>query len=300
MHRLCLVLLFLSTPVFALEPLVNSAWLAANREMKNLFLLDIQQPEYYKRFHVPGAINAPYNLWRTDKQSKAPGMLPPIKRMEKFIGKLGINRNSKIVIIATGNQPGDMAAASRVFWTLRVMGHQNISVLNGGLANYANRFSGDLEAIPRFGMAAEYSATPDHSITTDITTIRNAIQGKAQLLDARTLGEYNGVIIAKPNERPGTIPSAKHIPFDWFVDRGGLIRDKQVAVTLFNFAGLNPSQDGTIHFCHTGNRAALTWFVDYAILGNKKAKLYDASMSEWAVQKELPIETKFDLKAMRQ
>lgn len=300
MHRLCLVLLFLSTPVFALEPLVNSAWLAANREMKNLFLLDIQQPEYYKRFHVPGAINAPYNLWRTDKQSKAPGMLPPIKRMEKFIGKLGINKNSKIVIIATGNQPGDMAAASRVFWTLRVMGHQNISVLNGGLASYANRFRGDLEAIPRYGTATEYSATPDQNITADITTIRHAIQEKAQLLDARTLGEYTGVIIAKPNERRGTIPSAKHIPFDWLVDRGGLIRDKQVAVTLFNFSGLNPSQDGTIHFCHTGNRAALTWFVDYAILGNRKAKLYDASMSEWAVQKELPIEAKIDLKAMRQ
>ena len=80
----------------------------------------------------------------------------------------------------------------------------------------------------------------------------------------------------------------------------GLIREQKDAVTLFTAAGLDPEQDGTMHFCHTGNRAALTWFVDYAILGNHNAKLYDASMIEWATQKELPMETRIDFKSATQ
>jgi thiosulfate/3-mercaptopyruvate sulfurtransferase len=292
MHRLCLLLLFLSTPLFALEPLVNSVWLVANREMNNLFLLDIQPTKSYRRLHIPGAINAPYTLWRSAKNSETPGMLPSIKQMERFLGELGIGNKSAVVIIATGNQPGDMAASSRVFWTLKVMGHRQVAILNGGVVDYAKRFARDLEDTPRYGIPTRYKSTIDNSITANAADILAVRHSNTQLLDARTLGEYIGVIRLKLDERPGTIPGARHIPFDWFVDELGLIRDKSAAKALFKYAGLDPNRDGTIHFCHTGNRAALSWFVDFAILGNRNARLYDASMSEWAAQKTLPMEMK--------
>lgn len=294
MHRLyaLLLLLSLSPSLFALEPLVDSDWLRANRGIKGLFLLDIQQPENYKRLHIPGAVNAPYSLWRTDKHSLAPGMLPPIKRLEQLLGELGIGNDSAVIVIASGNQPGDMAAASRVFWSLKVMGHLKAAILNGGMFDYAKRFERDLEKTPRFSIATRYKAATNDNLMADATDIQAALRSHRQLLDARTLGEYTGVITAKPDERPGTIPGAKHLPFTWFVDAHGLIRDKAAAIALFKYAGLDPNRDGTIHFCHTGNRAALTWFVDFAILGHPKAKLYDASMSEWSVQKALPMETR--------
>ena len=115
MHRLCtiLVLIFLTSPAAALVESVDSDWLKANRTAKDIVLLDIQQPKYYRRFHIPGFINAPYGSWRTEKKSKAPGMLPPINRMVRFLGKLGIGNDSAVVIIATGNRPGDIAAVRR-------------------------------------------------------------------------------------------------------------------------------------------------------------------------------------------
>jgi len=296
MHRFTalLLLLLFTTPLFALEPLVDSLWLMDHRGEKDLFLLDIQQPENYKRFHIPGAVNARFDLWRTDKKSAVPGMLPPVKRLEKLLGDLGIGNDSAVVIIAGGSHPGEMAAASRVFWTLKVIGHEKVAILNGGLADYAKRFPRNLEKSPGFGVATRYKAAPNNRLAADSADIQAALKSQQQLLDARTLGEYVGVFSAGPNERPGTIPGAKLLPFSWLVDAQGGFRDKAAAIALFNYAGLDPQRDGTIHFCHTGARAALTWFVDYAILGHRNARLYDGSMGEWALKKELPMETRIE------
>ena len=294
--KLCLllILIFFNSAIFAMDALVDSTWLAANKEKKGLILLDIQQPENYRRFHIVGAINAPYSLWRDNKNSTAPGMLPPTQQMERFIGTLGIDNESSVVIIATGNQAGDMAASSRVFWTFKVLGHRRVAILNGGLVDYAKTHPRDLEATPRYGNHTHYKTKPDRDITASAADVKGVLNSDTQLLDARTLGEYTGVITPKPDERPGTIPGARHLPFNWFINEQGRIRNKATVLRLFKYAGLDSSQDGTIHFCHTGNRAALTWFVDYAILGNRRAKLYDASMSEWAKQKKLPMERRIE------
>ncbi len=300
LRPLSLLLLFvLCSPAVALDELIDSTWLNANKHSKDLILLDIRQPALYRQQHIPGAINAPYNLWRTGKESNMPGMLPSISRMETLLSELGIDNSSTVVILAGGNQPGDMAAAGRVFWTLKVLGHRKVTVLNGGIAHYTSYFTHDLETVPRSRPVSRYQSDPDYSIVATSRDTLAALQDDTQLLDARTLGEYAGVITANPLERPGTIPGAKHLPFDWLVDAHGRIRDKTAVVTLYQAAGLDHDQDGTIHFCHTGNRAALTWFVDYAIMGNRKARLYDASMSEWAREKTLPIKTLIDLDAKR-
>jgi thiosulfate/3-mercaptopyruvate sulfurtransferase len=258
-------------------------------------LLDIQAPEAYRRLHVPGAVNAPYAQWRTGDRSALPGMLPPTEQLERFLGALGITPDSALVIIAAGSQAGDMAAASRVFWTLKVMGQAKVAVLNGGLLDYARRYPRELETTPHLAKPTRYRAVLDNRIRADAAQVQAALGQGGQLLDARTLGEYAGVLTAKPGERPGTIPGAGHLPFDWLLDARGLIREQSAAATLFKYAALDPNKDGTIHFCHTGNRAALTWFVDYAILGNRNAKLYDASMSEWSTRPALPMEAKIRL-----
>lgn len=229
----------------------------------------------------------------------APGMLPAAEWLERFLSTLGISNNNTVVIVAASSQPIDIAAACRVFWTLKVMGHKNVAILNGGLSNYANNYPGDIDAIPRSGIASNYTEHFNTQLIANINDILSALNNHAQFLDARTLGEYVGVITIKPNERPGTIPGSKNLPFDWLVDIHGQIRDKQSIITLFKAAGLDPTRDGTIHFCHSGNRAALTWFVDYAILGNRGAKLYDASMSEWAARQELPMETRIELRSIQ-
>ncbi|MEW8430711.1 MAG: sulfurtransferase, partial [gamma proteobacterium symbiont of Ctena orbiculata] len=56
-----------------------------------------------------------------------------------------------------------------------------------------------------------------------------------------------------------------------------------------------PLQGDQINYCHTGNRAALGWFVSHEILGNRQAKLYDGSTQEWAASPALPMEQQVKL-----
>ena len=60
------ILAFLSLPAIAGAPsLIDAQWLKTNQDQSDLVVLDIQAPKEYQRFHIPGAVNAPYDRWRT-------------------------------------------------------------------------------------------------------------------------------------------------------------------------------------------------------------------------------------------
>ena len=121
----------------AVPALVDAQWLKSNLRDTNLVVLDIQTSKDYQRFHVPGAVNAPYGRWRTHGKGKLTGMLPPVARLESLIGGVGIDDAKRVVIVATGRGAGDLAAAARVLWTFKVLGHDQVAVLDGGLVEYA-------------------------------------------------------------------------------------------------------------------------------------------------------------------
>ena len=56
-----------------------------------------------------------------------------------------------------------------------------------------------------------------------------------------------------------------------------------------------PTSGDQINFCNTGHWASVGWFVSSELLGNKKAKLYDGSMTEWTMLKGGPVEQKVKL-----
>ncbi len=49
-------------------------------------------------------------------------MLPSIAQLEKLIGELGIDEDSKVVVVPAGVSATDFGAAARVYWTLKVAG----------------------------------------------------------------------------------------------------------------------------------------------------------------------------------
>lgn len=281
-----------ATPVALPGPLVQGDWLKANQDSPALVLLDIQEPQAFMRHHVPGSINWPFSQWRTGDNANPPKSLPPLEDLAARLGESGVSADSPVVIVATGTSSGDLSASARVFWTLKVLGHAQVAVLDGGLASYVNEHGGSFESGPRQSQRAPvtYTATPNLDLLADAEWLQSSDMPR---LDARTLGEFVGVV-AGPGERPGTLPGARHLPFDWLAEgSGGRLRDRAALERLFDHAGVG---DGAaVHFCHTGNRAALTWFVDYAVLGNAEARLYDASMIEWGKDAALPIETRLGL-----
>ena len=64
------------------------------------------------------------------------GMLPPVDQISNLIGSLGIVNQDHVVLIPYGNSSSKMGTATRIYWTFKVLGHDKVSILNGGMAAY--------------------------------------------------------------------------------------------------------------------------------------------------------------------
>jgi len=271
-------------------PLVEPDWLLAHATDKDLVVLDVQEPEMFMRHHVPNSVNWPFSQWRTDADAKPPSSLLPLEDIAERLGRIGIAETTPLVVVAMGASPADLSASARVFWTMKVLGHEEVAILNGGLLSYVNEQRGPfVSGAGKARTPVTYRATPNLDL---LATAQWLNGSEMPRMDARSLAEFTGVV-AGQGERPGTLPGAHHLPYDWLTkDGGGRLRPRNELDRLFRYAGL---RDGAaVHFCHTGNRASLTWFVDFALMGNRDARLYDGSMIEWGKDPAMPIETRFD------
>ncbi len=272
-------------------PLVGADWLLGQKDRGDILILDIQEPPMYVRHHIPGAVNLPFSQWRTGSKGKPPMSLPPLAVLAERLGRLGITRETPLVIVATGTGAGDLAAAARVWWSLAALGHEDMAILDGGLVSWVNEFKSPYTSgMMEDRQPARYEPRPRRAL---LATREELLKGvKQPLLDARSPQEHLG-LIAAAGDRPGTIPGAHNLPFDWLVDGKGRLRSREAIRKLFAWAGVPSGR--AVHFCHTGNRAALTWFADYAVLGNPEARLYDGSILDWSAHPEDPMERKLDL-----
>lgn len=292
-----LILILLMFPAIlaaAVEPLVTPSWLHNNRDNPDLVLLDLQDNQNYLRFHIPGSINTNYLQWRVEKKGQLKNM-PPISVLEKLIGSLGIDNNSHVVIIPLGASAGDMAMAARVYWTFKVLGHDRLSILDGGLVGYAEKRSYPLEKGNNQLKSKKFIAHYRKQMNPGVEEVSAAINNGAQIVDNRTQAEFLGIYGGGGKERAGRLPHALHLNYDWLTVNGSgkfHTPDNLQRIYASSKVALKGDQ---INYCHTGKRAALGWFVSHEILGNQQAKLYDGSIQEWAADNSLPMEQEIKL-----
>lgn len=289
-----LLLLFPGILTAAVAPLIGPSWLHDNRDNPDLVLLDLQDNQNYLRFHIPGSINTNYAQWRVEKKGELKNM-PPVPVVEKLIGSLGIDNNSHVVLISLGASAGDMAAAARVYWTFKVLGHDRVSILDGGLVGYAEKRIYPLEKGNNQRKPTKFTAKYRKQMNPTAKEVKLALNNGTQIVDNRTRAEYLGIYGGGGKERAGRLPQALHLNYDWLTVNGsGRLHtaDNLQRIYASSQVALNRDQ---INYCHTGNRAALGWFVSHEILGNRQARLYDGSTQEWSADQSLPMERQVKL-----
>lgn len=296
------VLLFTcAATALAATPLVDVAWVKANLGKPNVAVLDLQPAVDYLRGHIPGAVNSNFDKdgWRVERaRDKVPEMLPEdTTQLAQLIGKLGIDNHTEVVLVPPGKNNLDMGWATRIYWTFKVLGHDEVSILNGGM----NAWTADKKNPVQAGSVNVQAKTFTVHLRRDMIATAEDVKAalaskKVVLVDNRPEDQYVGINRNPKATQNGTLPGAKNLPSPWLTENaGGTLRNRAQIEQLYKVAGV-PIKGPQINFCNTGHFAANGWFVAHEILGNQDAKLYDGSMVEWTMDKLGPVEQKVTLK----
>ena len=284
-----------SSASFAAEPLVDVDWVKANIGKPGIVFLEYRSPSAYKAAHVPGAVLTSYrkDKWRVTVKG-VPGLLPEIPHLEKLLGKLGIGNQTHLVILPAGVGAAEMGVATRMYWTMKVLGHDEVSILDGGMKAYLKDKKNPVEKGVNKPVAAIFKANFRKEFLATADDVKVALKGGGTVfIDNRLTDNYLGINTPRSKvKRAGTLPGAKGVPGKWMtIDGGGAFRSAETLKQLYAAMG-TPTEGDTITFCNTGHWASLGWFVNYEILGNKKTRMYDASLAEWSRDANNPMEQK--------
>ncbi len=273
-------------------PLVSADWLAGNLGNSGVVVFDIRSAvdgggaAAYEAAHVPGAVHTDYvkDNWRAVK-GMATGMLPELSYLSELFGRIGLKPDHHAVIVSAGTSPGDFCAAARVYWTLKVCGHDKVSILDGGMASWQGRATeaGQQAATP----VSAYPVKLREELRADLARVEVAIaNGGETMLDSRSASYYAGTEKSPQAKRGGRLPKALLIDHTQVFDKETKrLKPKAELDKLFGNLPALP----VVNYCNTGHQAAANWFVLSEVLG-RPAKLYDGSMSEWTEDEARPVD----------
>jgi thiosulfate/3-mercaptopyruvate sulfurtransferase len=166
----------------------------------------------YAQSHLPGAPHADLNGDLADLSGPGEGRhpLPDAAQFAARLGAWGIAPAHQVVVYDAGD--GSMAAA-RLWWMLKLLGHQRVAVLDGGLAGW-RAISGEESAAP-----AQVQALPPYPASFDSTRIVDSSQVQARLgeapgwlIDARAPERFSGQA-EHVDTVAGHVPGAVNHPY---------------------------------------------------------------------------------------
>lgn len=266
-------------------PLLTPQEFVAVQADTNPLIIDIRGPaedgkSVYAEGHLPGAINAPYGLFRGPSEN--PGAVVPEEQLQKVLRGLGVSVDRPTLIVHQGSDITDFGAAARVYWTLKSSGVSQLAILNGGVKGWIEAGmtleQGVAEPAPsqiEVTFSDQWLATQDEVLAiVDGTEV-------ATLIDARPESFWSGNEAHPAAAKPGTLPQSKYFTHsNWFGD-APVIADAEKARALAVENNLDTGEP-IISFCNTGHWAATNWFAMSELAGLDNVKLYPESMVGWS------------------
>jgi thiosulfate/3-mercaptopyruvate sulfurtransferase len=283
-----------AAPALAADPLVSAEWLKANSD--RVVIVDIRDKiadtDLGAKPYIEGAVVAPYASagWRTEVQG-VPGQIPPTEQIAKLIGDLGIGNDAHVVIVPWGTDSSEFGGATRVYWTFKYLGHDEVSILDGGWRQY-DAAGGARAEKPATPQPATFTATVHEELRATTADVEAALAAGTKLVDGRPAEQYEGKSKSPVVARLGTLPGAVNIPHSNFYSKDyALFAKPETVASLTQAVGL-AGDEKNITFCNTGHWASIAWFALHEIEGNKNTGMYDGSMAEWTADPNRPVELK--------
>ncbi len=278
-----------------MHPLVSTEWLAENIHAPDLRVLDtsfympaehIDPAAVFAEAHIPGARFFDIETI-ADADTSLPHMVPSAGKFEKLVAALGISNTTRLVFY---DQKG-IFSAPRGWWMMRLFGHDQAAVLDGGLPKWRAEGRPTEQGSPAAAIPGMFTASLRARTLRGIGDMLENLHTQRELvLDARAAGRFAGTA---PEPRPrlpsGHIPGAKSLPASELLVSGQTLLTPDALRDRFAAAGV----DGTrpvVTSCGTGVSAAILT-LGLTVAGLEQGALYDGSWTEWASRPDTPKET---------
>ncbi|MGZ9735745.1 sulfurtransferase [Flavobacterium sp. GNP002] len=272
------------------EPIVSVAWLQANLKDPSLIILDASLKENQsnlktdlENIQIKGARYFDIKHTFSDTtNSSLPNTLPSTNQFEIEAKKLGINKDSTIVVYDNLG----IYSSPRAWWLFKIMGHQNVAVLDGGLPEWIKQ-DYPIEEITENPIytVGNFKAEFNPELVKSKEQILENIQTKdAILIDARAENRFKGIgDEPRPGLRSGHIPGSINMPYTQLLQNGKFLPKEELATIL------KITDKPLIFTCGSGVTACID-LIAYELIGKNPKSVYDGSWTEWGQLENLPIE----------
>ncbi|ODS00872.1 3-mercaptopyruvate sulfurtransferase [Methyloceanibacter methanicus] len=242
--------------------------------------------EDYLAEHIPGAVFFDIDDIADDK-AQAAHMLPPPEKFSSRMRKMGIGDGQRVVVY---DRQGTFSAP-RVWWTFRVMGAQDVSVLNGGLLKWKSEGRPLAMGEPAPRTPRHFTARHNLDLVRDVDDMKRVINDKsADVVDARSPERFAGTAPEpRLGLRAGHMPGAINVPYKQVLNGDGTFKSVPELQELFAAAGIDPHKP-VVTTCGSGITACVLALA-LGEAGHLRTSVYDGSWAEWGADERLPIET---------
>ena len=281
------------------EFLVETSWLAGHLLDPNIRVLDctthlpaLADNSYYTvrpgrddflKEHIPGSAFVDMDREVADTSAAFHFMLPSDDQFAQAMSALGVSHNTMVVSYSAANHWW----ATRMWWMLRVFGHERAAVLNGGFQKWRKEGRAVESGPARPVAAAQFRAQPAR---------REMLATKEDVLAAIGAPDICTINALRPEQHAGTggiyygrrghIKGSINLAAMATVDDHNVYKSAKELRLMF----AEPlSKPAVIAYCGGGIAATADTLL-LTMLGHGNVRLYDASLSEWARDPALPME----------
>ncbi|MBD2455311.1 sulfurtransferase [Nostoc sp. FACHB-87] len=268
----------LNTQIF-----VSPDWLLNHLNDPQIIIVDcrfsLADPELgckqYQTSHIPGAYYLDLNQDLSSPVGKHGGRhpLPDTNNLAKKLSAMGINSQETLVVAYDDSR---LAFASRLWWLLRYLGHEQVVVMDGGYTAWQKAGYPITDVIPE-PRTGNFIPQIQTELVVDVEVVKSRKDlPEVILVDSREGDRYRGE--REPIDKiAGHIPGAVNYPWQEVTDSSGYLLSQ--LQQRQRWENISTAQEILV-YCGSGVTACVN-LLSLELAGIHTGKLYAGSWSDW-------------------